>query len=112
MAVRDPTTPPALRAELERYLANPFRAAAQDQDALLKKARAPFRSGRQSGEDRDDDKRRRAAVRALGNKHPTLASAKLFNHVDAKPIRDGGLKQRRFANILSEESPRRRRRTD
>jgi hypothetical protein len=38
MALRDPTTPPELRAELERYLADPYAAAAQDQAQLLAEA--------------------------------------------------------------------------
>jgi hypothetical protein len=33
LALESPRTDPALRAQLERYLANPFRAAAQDQEA-------------------------------------------------------------------------------
>ena len=40
--VDNPKTPPALRAELERYLADPFYAAALDQEKLLE----PFQGGK------------------------------------------------------------------
>jgi hypothetical protein len=108
LALRDPTTPPNLRAELQKYLVNPMAAVLQDQSELLARVMA-YRGGRTGGEDRDDETVRRAQIRALGEKHPTLTSRALYLHADAKAIRDE-VKERRFANLLSEESPRRKRR--
>jgi hypothetical protein len=46
LALKDPTTPPDLRAELERYLADPFAAAAADQARLLAEADARSNPGK------------------------------------------------------------------
>ena len=63
MALRDPRTDPALRAELERYLANPLKATVRDSEQLVNRAnqeadaaekaaaelRGAHRSGRKDG---------------------------------------------------------------
>jgi hypothetical protein len=46
LAADDPKTPPELRAELKRYLANPFHAAAADQYQLLAEADARANPGK------------------------------------------------------------------
>ncbi|HEY4215006.1 MAG TPA: hypothetical protein VGM84_26250 [Steroidobacteraceae bacterium] len=113
MALRDPKTTPELRAELKRYLADPFHAAAVDQQKLLTDAvkacdeaeqlAAPFRKGKP----RDDTTR--ALVRELGLKHPKVSASELYKKAPR------GIRLRvelgRFRNILSEEAPRRRRKT-
>jgi hypothetical protein len=108
LELKNPNTSPELRAELQRYLDNPIAAATADMQQLLDK-RAPLVGGRATGEDRDEERERREIIRKLGDAHKDLSSPKLYNHEGAAAIRKV-MKPKRFATILSEESPRRKRR--
>jgi hypothetical protein len=106
MAVKDPTTPPALRAELERYLADPFHAAAVDQEArekqltaLLDSAEAtaaPYRKGGAKGRQNAATKAVRDHIRELLGKHKKLSPPQLYDKADPNII--GDMAKKTFCN--------------
>jgi hypothetical protein len=92
-------------AKLMQAMARKLRSS---RDAAETKA-APFRSGRPGGQDRDDEQERRQQIRALGLEHPDKSARDLYNSHAAHLIRRH-MSAERFANILSEEAPRRKKR--
>lgn len=107
MALADPKTPAALRAELERYLENPLKAATSDMQQLLDE-RMRYRSGRPSGKDRDTTERVRQHVRDLRMLHPTASAKKLQEYAKGDPAMADDVKDiqpGRWANLVSEVAP-------
>ena len=106
MALRDSKTPPVVRAEFERYLANPFLAASQDQAKLLteaakdfdaaEKRAAPFRAGRTKGRGNKATEAVRAHIRALLDKTPRSSPSRLFKKADRKII--GRMQEKTFSD--------------
>jgi len=107
MAVRDPTTPPELRAELERYLKNPFHAAAVDQEKLLAASEqrtveaeqqgTAYRKGGTKGRTNKATEVVRAHIRALQAKHPKLTTpSQLFKKADGNIL--GAMALKTFAD--------------
>ena len=103
MALKDPKTPPELRAELQRYLDSPLKAATDDMQQLLDE-RAQYRGGRTSGGDREAAERVRDHIRALRVKYPTASAKALKLHAD--PLIVGELSDGRWANLVGEVAPR------
>jgi hypothetical protein len=86
------------RAELERYLANPIRAAAQDMrqswDEITELLDA-HRGGRKPGAISDQTKH----IRKLVADHPGLSAKELRKHADESVL--DGMKPRAFDNQVS-----------
>lgn len=113
MALRHPERlQPGLKDALERYLAEPLKAAAEDMQHLLDD-RAQYRGGRTTGKDRKATATVRALIVELRAQHP-MAKAKELQ-VYAKELRPLAIAKMlskispdRWANLVSEVAPRSR----
>lgn len=83
MALRDPTTPPLLRREIERYLADPNKATLTDMQKLLDD-RAVFRSGRPAG----SQSAKVRYIEKLVAANPKRTAKQLFKLADKAKIGD------------------------
>lgn len=91
--------------KLVRAIAREMRASRDTADARA----AKFTGGRSKGADRDEAVKLRERIRALGQRFPDWTARRIFDCDGARSVREA-VEYTTFANILSKEAPRRKKR--